>query len=87
MALKKQFGGSVSDSFLIRKVLYVESRSQKGYVVEYNRKLFFKILLRYYCVCYRFWRDYYKLKKDYQSNLNGLISREFWLKQFETHNK
>lgn len=87
VALKKQFGGSVSDSFLIRKVLYVESRSQKGYVVEYNRKLFFKILLRYYCVCYRFWRDYYKLKKDYQSNLNGLISREFWLKQFETHNK
>ena len=87
VSIPKGYGGRINESFRCKKVLCVDLLSQKGYAVEHDKQAFFSGLLRYYRLRYRFWRDYNKLKLDYQSQLKNLTSREFWKNQFETHNK
>ena len=87
VSISKGYGGRINESFRCKKVLCVDLPSQKGYVVEHDKQKFFTGLMRYYRMRYRFWRDYNKLKVAYRSQLKDLTSREFWSKQFETHNK
>ena len=87
VAISKGFGGKVNEMFRCREVLCVDQLSQKGYVVKHDKKAFFSGLVRYYRVRYYFWRNYDRLKKTYQEQESALTSREFWLEQFETHNK
>ena len=82
VALAKGFGGRINDSFRCKKVLCVDVLSQKGYVVEHNKKAFFTQLLRYYRLRYRFWRDYDKLRAAYKARESDLTSRDFWQAQF-----
>ena len=87
VALPKGFGGRINESFRCNKILCVDSLSQKGYVVEHDKRAFFSTLRRYYKIRYRWWRNYDRLKVAYQAREQELTSRDFWLKQFETHNK
>ena len=87
VALPKGFGGRINESFRCNKILCVDSLSQKGYVVEHDKRAFFSALRRYYKIRYRWWRNYDRLKVAYQARERELTSRDFWLKQFETHNK
>ena len=87
VALPKGFGGRINESFRCNKILCVDSLSQKGYVVEHDKRAFFSALRRYYKIRYRWWRNYDRLKVAYQAREQELTSRDFWLKQFETHNK
>ena len=87
VAIRKGFGGRINESFRSKKMLCVDVLTQKGYVVEHDKQAFFAGLKRYYQLRYRLWRDYDKLKAAYQAREQELTSREFWLKQFETHNK
>ena len=87
VALPKGFGGRINESFRCNKIFCVDSLSQKGYVVEHDKRAFFSTLRRYYKIRYRWWRNYDRLKVAYQAREQELTSRDFWLKQFETHNK
>ena len=87
VALPKGFGGRINESFRCNKIFCVDSLSQKGYVVEHDKRAFFSTLRRYYKIRYRWWRNYDRLKVAYQARERELTSRDFWLKQFETHNK
>lgn len=82
VAIAKGFGGRINDSFRCKKVLCVDVLSQKGYVVEHDKKAFFTQLLRYYRLRYRFWRDYDKLRAAYNARESDLTSRDFWQAQF-----
>ena len=87
VAISKGFGGRINESFRCKKMLCIDALSQKGYVVKHDKSAFFSGLWRYCRLRYQLWRNYSKLKAEYQSREGDLTSREFWLKQFETHNK
>lgn len=87
VAIRKGFGGRINESFRCRKMLCLDTLSQKGYIVQHDKQAFFSGLWRYYRLRYQLWRDYSKLRVEYQSKEADLTSREFWLKQFQMHNK
>lgn len=87
VAIPKGFGGRINESFRCKKMLCVDLLSQSGYVVEHDKRAFFSGLIRYYKLRYLLWRDYDQLKAAYRFREQELTSREFWLKQFDTHNK
>ena len=87
IAALKGYGGRLNETFLRKRVLYVDLVENKGYIVKHDKKAFFKAMLRYYYLQWRFLLNYGRLKKLYQGSQSELRSREFWQKQFDKYNK
>lgn len=79
----KGFGGSLREVFRYEKVLYIHWPTNKGFVLEHNKKKFFQYLIRYIKAIYNLLRSYDDLKKEYMASYNELTSATFWKKQFK----
>ena len=69
--------------YRFNKVLYIHRPSNKGFVLEHNKKKFFMLLISYLQAIYQLSQNYNKLKDEYQSTYDELTSAEFWKKQFK----
>lgn len=69
--------------YRFKKVLYIHRPSNKGFVLEHNKKKFFMLLISYLKAIYQLSQNYSKLKNEYQSSYDELTSAEFWKKQFK----
>ena len=79
----KGFGGNLREVYRYNKVLYIHWPTQKGFILEHNKKKFFSYLIRYTKAAFNLYKNYYSLKKEYQSSYDELTSAEFWKKQFK----
>lgn len=82
----KGFGGHLREVFRYKKVLYIHWGTQKGFILEHNKRKFFSYLIRYFKAVYVLYKNYDKLKKDYQASYAELTGSEFWKKQFKQDN-
>ena len=87
VAVKKGYGGCINETYRRREVLYIHELTQQGFVVQHDKVAFFRSVRRYLGLQYQLWRNYERLSQEYRESFSELTSREFWLKQFETHNK
>lgn len=87
VAVKKGYGGCVNETYRRKEVLYIHQLTQQGFVVQHDKVAFFQGMKRYLRLQYQLWRNYKRLSKEYCNSFNELTSREFWMKQFEIHNK
>lgn len=79
----KGFGGNLREVYRYNKVLYIHWPTQKGFILEHNKKKFFSYLIRYTKAAFNLYKNYDSLKKEYQSSYDELTSAEFWKKQFK----
>ncbi|WP_373819009.1 glycosyltransferase [Glaesserella sp.] len=79
----KGYGGSLREIYRYNKVLYIHWPTQKGFILEHDKKKFFGYLMRYMKAVYQLYKNYNRLKKEYQSSYDELTSPEFWKKQFK----
>ena len=79
----KGFGGNLREVYRYNKVLYIHWPTQKGFILEHNKKKFFSYLIRYTKAAFNLYKNYNSLKKEYQSSYDELTSAEFWKKQFK----
>jgi len=68
--------------FRRRKVLYYQSNVKEGFIVVHNKKTFFKLLYELYTICFKYYLEHKKLRKQYLDRYNYLTSKEYWEKQF-----
>ena len=87
VAVRKGYGGCINETYRRKEVLYIHPLTQQGFVVQHDKSAFFQGLMRYFKIQYQLWRDYNRLSKEYLDSFEELTSREFWQKQFDTHNK
>ena len=64
-------------------MLYIHWPTQKGFILEHDKKKFFSYLIRYTKAAFNLYKNYDSLKKEYQSSYDELTSTEFWKKQFK----
>ena len=79
----KGFGGNLREVYRYNKVLYIHWPTQKGFILEHDKKKFFSYLIRYTKAAFNLYKNYDSLKKEYQSSYDELTSAEFWKKQFK----
>ena len=79
----KGFGGNLREVYRYNKVLYIHWPTQKGFILEHDKKKFFSYLIRYTKAAFNLYKNYDSLKKEYQSSYDELTSTEFWKKQFK----
>ena len=79
----KGFGGNLREVYRYNKVLYIHWPTQKGFILEHDKKKFFSYLIRYTKAAFNLYKNYDSLKKEYQSSYDDLTSAEFWKKQFK----
>ena len=79
----KGFGGNLREVYRYNKVLYIHWPTQKGFILEHDKKKFFSYLIRYTKAAFNLYKNYDSLKKEYESSYDELTSVEFWKKQFK----
>lgn len=79
----KGFGGNLREVYRYNKVLYIHWPTQKGFILEHDKKKFFSYLIRYTKAAFNLYKNYDSLKKEYQSSYDELTRAEFWKKQFK----
>ena len=79
----KGFGGNLREVYRYNKVLYIHWPTQKGFILEHDKKKFFSYLIRYTKAAFNLYKNYDSLKKEYQSSYDELTSAGFWKKQFK----
>lgn len=81
----KGFGGNLREVFRHKKVLYIHWPTQKGFILEHDKKKFFSYTWRYFKAMYKLFKNYDQLQKEYQSSYTELTSENFWKAQFKSH--
>ncbi|MGL6315392.1 glycosyltransferase family 2 protein [Vibrio sp. WXL103] len=74
----KSFRGSFREVFGHKKVLYEYEPLSLGYVVEYDRKRFFRLLYQFVIELAKLQKNYKQLRSEYKIATDELTKQDFW---------